>query len=279
MAKREEESPVSLFSFQDIITSITGIMFLIVLLLLLVMLSSHISENSAENNELLQTMKQEIAELKEVLYKLQNDQQTLDQAAAELKKLTPAELAAQKLALQNQLLILRQKTAQHDSNLVKKQKQLENIQSELRFLQERYNNTVSENNKLTASIKNIASENQQLKQRLTMKKRLIKYSITNRTAKTPLIAEVSADGIILLDVAGNKIINLQVSNNPTESLRRMEKHLDTLDNQQFYLSTAVKPGGFKCAIQLLNILKKRQFERGIEILPDDSTTLIGTGEK
>ena len=50
--KSNNESAISLFSFQDIITSITGIMFLIVLLLLLVMFSSHLPNNSKESDSL-----------------------------------------------------------------------------------------------------------------------------------------------------------------------------------------------------------------------------------
>ena len=71
MARKEEEaSAISLFSFQDIITSITGIMFLVVLLLVLILLTSH--EPSAQEvkteNEESKEMLEQLAVLQEQLH-------------------------------------------------------------------------------------------------------------------------------------------------------------------------------------------------------------------
>ena len=279
MARQDDDTPVSLFSFQDIITSITGIMFLIVLLLLLVMFSSHLQQDSAKDDELLQKMQQEIAELKDVIYKLKLDQQSLDQAAEPLKKLSIEELLVKKRELQEQLFKLHKKSAEIQSSLNKKQNLLEMLQKDLQFLQIRYQDTLAKIRKAGTGLKNLSEANQNMEQQIQQRQRLIKYSITNRTAKTPLIAEVSGNGVILLNLADNQTVDLQTPGDPDASLEKVEKYLDSLDNRRYYLSTAVKPGGFKCAIQLLSVLKKRKFERGIEILPDDSATLIGAGKK
>ena len=279
MARQDDDSPVSLFSFQDIITSITGIMFLIVLLLLLVMFSSHLQQDSAKDDELLQEMQQEIAELKDVIYKLKLDRQASDQNADQLKKLSIEELTVKKRELQEQLLSLHKKSAEMQSSLNQKQNQLAMMQKDLQILQLQYQDTLAKISQVSTNLKNLSEANQNMEKHIQQQQRLIKYSINNRTAKTPLIAEVSGNGIILLDLSDNKTVDLQTPGDPEASLKKVEKYLDSLDNRRYYLSTAVKPGGFKCAIQLLSILKKRQFERGIEILPDDSVTLIGAGEK
>ena len=279
MARQDDDSPVSLFSFQDIITCITGIMFLLVLLLLLVIFSSHQQHNSVKDNELQKELKQEIADLKDIMYKLKLDQQALTKTEDKLKKLSLEELTIKKQKIQEQLLKLHKKSAEMQSAINQKQTQLEIVQKDLQYLQTQHQNTLAKNQTVAAELKKLSESNQDMEKQIQQRQRLIKYSITNRTAKTPLIAEVSNNGIILLNLADNQIFDLQTPGDPDASLKKVEKYLDSLDNHRYYLSTAVKPGGFKCAIQLLNILKKRQFERGIEILPDDSTTLIGTGEK
>ena len=96
----EDESPISLFSFQDIITSITGIMFLVVLLLVLIMLSSFEKNTSDPVAAETCRLTRELSELKKKLQSLQNNQTELAEQLAKLKKLTPAELAARKMELQ-----------------------------------------------------------------------------------------------------------------------------------------------------------------------------------
>ena len=74
MSKKDDSPAISLFSFQDIITSITGIMFLVVLLLLLLIFESKPitpqEKQSDRDRQAMQALAQEINTLKMQIQKL-----------------------------------------------------------------------------------------------------------------------------------------------------------------------------------------------------------------
>ena len=67
MPKQDHTPAVSLFSFQDIITSITGIMFLVVLLLLLFILEAEPEAAGREPREKLKEAAARVEELRRQL--------------------------------------------------------------------------------------------------------------------------------------------------------------------------------------------------------------------
>ena len=95
--KSNGESAISLFSFQDIITSITGIMFLVVLLLMLMMITSRVpTGKNSRSSESVKELQKELTELKNKLQELRDSQKNLDKEIDNLKKLSPEEIQKQK---------------------------------------------------------------------------------------------------------------------------------------------------------------------------------------
>ena len=272
----EDESPISLFSFQDIITSITGIMFLVVLLLVLVMLSSF--EKNTSDPVAVETCRltQELSELKKKLQSLQNNQTELAEQLAKLKKLTPAELAARKMELQQAIhsrtlelknLIQQLKIQQDKLSLI--QQTLENQQKQLTFQQE-------ESIKFKARQVEIKREIAQLEKILRQQEKLMQFTIQSSSSKSPILLELSKSGIQLFYPDKNQLHDMRSSKGDfAESQSQFESFIAQIPPEQYYFCITVKPEAFRYAANVAALLQKNLFERGIELLPNDQISIMG----
>ena len=274
--KGSEGSAISLFSFQDIITSITGIMFLVVLLLVLMMITSKVptAKDNNKSNENVKELQKELAELKNKLQALRDSQKKLDKEIDDLKKLSPEEIQKRKLELQ--------KILQAD------QVKLDTLTSSLKLKEDQYNQLKTEHHDLDKSVthrkkliedlkKQLEELNKVIKAKETnrqQRSRVMKYVVHSNSAKQPVLAELDKDGIRFMILDDKKVIDLRRPGRAMESLSLMAMELQKLDPSRIYFSIAVKPGGFKYVIQLLEIMKNNNFERGTEILPDDDSSIF-----
>lgn len=88
--RRDNEVPVSLFAFQDIITSITGIMILVVLLIILDILNAPKTKSSPFKKDVVQLEKT----VKRLREKLDKESRWLDENEREILKAASVELSA-----------------------------------------------------------------------------------------------------------------------------------------------------------------------------------------
>ena len=274
--KGSEGSAISLFSFQDIITSITGIMFLVVLLLVLMMITSKVptAKDNNKSNENVKELQKELAELKNKLQALRDSQKKIDKEIDDLKKLSPEEIRKRKLELQKILQVDQVKLDTLTSSLKLKEDQYKQLQTELQDLDK----SVTHRKKLIEDLKKQFEElNKVIKAKETNRQqrtRVMKYVVHSNSAKQPVLAELDKDGIRFMILDDKKVIDLRRPDRAMESLSLMAMELQKLDPSRIYFSIAVKPGGFKYVIQLLEIMKNNNFERGTEILPDDDSSIF-----
>lgn len=274
--KGSEGSAISLFSFQDIITSITGIMFLVVLLLVLMMITSKVptAKDNNKSNENVKELQKELAELKNKLQALRDSQKKIDKEIDDLKKLSPEEIRKRKLELQKILQVDQVKLDTLTSSLKLKEDQYKQLQTELQDLDK----SVTHRKKLIEDLKKQLEElNKVIKAKETNRQqrtRVMKYVVHSNSAKQPVLAELDKDGIRFMILDDKKVIDLRRPDRAMESLSLMAMELQKLDPSRIYFSIAVKPGGFKYVIQLLEIMKNNNFERGTEILPDDDSSIF-----
>ena len=90
MSQRRTRTPISLFSFQDIITSVVGVMLLIVLILLLQLISRMLAAPPLPTMT-EQEIRQQIASLKPVLMELQDSIVELRRVREQSEILTPSQ--------------------------------------------------------------------------------------------------------------------------------------------------------------------------------------------
>ena len=273
--KSKEETAISLFSFQDIITSVTGIMFLVVLLLMLMMITSRIPKfKDTQASESIKELRKEANILKNQLQQLRKNHEQQNKEIEQLKKLSPEEIQ-RKLEEFRQILQIEQAQAETLANTVQSK-------------EERYKILLQEKQELTQSVeqkKKVIEDLQQQQKELTetikqkeadsqQRNRVIKYVIHSSSVKTPVLAELDKDGIRFMDLNTKKLTDLRRPGNAHESLPMFAMELSRFNPSQVYFSVAVKPGGFKYALQVLKILKDNNIERGSEILPDDETSIF-----
>ena len=105
MAKKDNTPAISFFSFQDIITSITGIMFLVVLILVLLVVTRSKTAVAAGKVDLeIAELRQKIEQLKTAVAESASRRDTLRQRISELEKLDAASLPAKREELLRQLI-------------------------------------------------------------------------------------------------------------------------------------------------------------------------------
>ena len=274
MARREDENTaISLFSFQDIITSITGIMFLVVLLLVLSLLSSHLPTGNAADSAERAKLAAEAARLQAAAEVLKLNALDSEKQLAELRKLSASELIKRSKELQDKLRIL-----QTDEQIFAAE--LKRLELHINSATEKAEKLIDSGRELTAAIESttrqlaeLQQEKSNLQKLLQQQKQLMKYTIAQSSGKIPLLLEIGADGIQLLNTENMQKNDLR-NPDPKKSCDSLQALLSQFDCDQYYFSTAVKPGGFAHAVKVLAILKKAGFERGIEIIPDDESSIF-----
>ncbi len=275
MARDDENSAISLFSFQDIITSITGIMFLVVLLLLLIAITSRPgAEVRRPDTTEAAELRRELDSLRTELNQLEQNSRHLDAELEHLKKLSAAELARRRSELQSQVAAARSETDLRRAERIRMELTEARQTEEIRQL-------VRIEAGLHTELQDFQQQNQAARQRLEERRKLVrqrervmKYTITGHDAKDPLLLELGADGGRVLQVADGGTEDFRTPGNGTNSLERLRQWLQVQNRQQVYFSVVVKPGGFRYAGDVLALLSEAGFERGLEILPSDESTIF-----
>ena len=263
MARRNaEDSPISLFSFQDIITSITGIMFMTVLLLVLIMLTSHYKEQNDPVRQESTRLEQELESLKKKLQALTANRSEMAGKLSELRKLTPAELDRKKRELQSLLQQNTMEMKKLEQQLQQQQTILKNMQNELEILQQQLALQQEKSQQLPDKLKKTVAEIKELEQKLQQQKKLMQFTIQSSSSKTPILMELSKSGIQLLNPDTQERHEFRIPDKGfTESMARLEKFLSQLPPEQYYFSITVKPEAFRNAAMVSALLQKNLFDR------------------
>ena len=274
MSRRDEEtSAVSLFSFQDLITSITGIMFLVVLMLVLSLLSAHMPDKHTTPSEETARLTDEAAQLQKAVAALQMHNQANDRQLEELRKLSPEELVSRRNRLQEKLKNLLEQHKQQLDNLQQIKSHSAQAEKKLAQLNEMTGKLAESNLRQQKQLAELTQDLKKLQHKYEQQKSLLKYTVDSSSGKTPILLELGSDGILLLDTASMQKLDLR-SDSIENSMNNLQSQLTQFDHARHYFSTAVKPGGFIYAGKVLAMLKKSGFERGVEIIPEDSVSLF-----
>ena len=270
---KKSENPISLFSFQDIITSLIGIMLLILLIMCIELLTK------VETKETNQSKKQEMEQLK------QEKQKLLQQEVAIRKQIqknrnnirnltfdTPYELERKQQMLKEKLT---------EAQKTKKEKQKEQEELEKRFQtvesekKEQQNNaSLKENqnkvNKLKENIRELEQKKSNLKQQLHTKK--LEISVNSSSNSTPLITILSGSEIIVKIPSENKVI-WKFKNNAIEThhISQLMTKLSGYAWKKYHFVFLIKPSAARVSMELEYKFKEkfRNEEYGIEPIYED----------
>ena len=283
MSAKDDSPPVSLFSFQDIITSITGIMFLVVLLLALIILDSSILNAPGEETAPPPEPAPNLAELKKKVTALE---QLLKDSRLEFRHLSLQMEKAIQLPLEKleENLSLEQ---EKNSNLKRKLQESERIRLSLKnenlHLEKESLRLTEESRRQDGQIQRKKTElekNRQklekLRKQLEKQKKLISYSIDSDFPKKLLIVECGPAGIRVKNTATGEIHNFIDDSDLTyaSSIAKFLKWAKTRDCRTEYFSLVITPGAFGYADNLDQELISAGFSRGREILPSNDSRIV-----
>ncbi|MBR1967370.1 MAG: hypothetical protein IKA22_12255 [Lentisphaeria bacterium] len=287
MSKKDDSPAISLFSFQDIITSITGIMFLVVLLLLLLIFEGTPvktpPKQSAEDKQEMQKMAEEIKKISGEIQKYKESREKLVKQLREYQKMPLSKIEDRKNELEQRIQQLTEKNINTKNSIViAKQQQTKNIEEinqaekDLKDTEKNIVSASAENKKNSEKIK-------ELKKRIETVKQTVGFSVEESSDKKPLLAEFTADGFMVLDFSTDKVYDLRDRNADLNSkAKKFVEWVKTCDKNNYTLSIILGPSKLKYWDAISEELRKIGITHGLELHPKDDMSIFSAemrGEK
>lgn len=194
----KNSNPISLFSFQDIITCLTGIMIVIVLVILLQLVDA-LSKTTGESDLTPQynEKKQERDLLKARKNELLEKLRELEKENKKIMKSTPDELAEKIKREQVYLRYLSESLQKTDAVLEKEkeiQKQLAAQLEEQIQIKEKTALSENELEHMQAELEELKEKERQLRKDYERKKNFVRFSFVGMNERTPILIECSSWG-------------------------------------------------------------------------------------
>lgn len=272
MAAKDNSPAISFFSFQDIITSITGIMFLVVIMLVLMVLQQNSSPARQKSRELqteLAALENELKQLQDSLVRFRRQDEEQNKRIEELEKLRLETLPGLKQERLRQLKLVDRTIAELEETneriLLRQQEQVK-IKKEKEILIQR------NKDRLTELRQEIAALDESIRQREKIYLRfrnVIRFVWNKSNPKQPVLLECSGTEITVNPLDGKN--RRRIFTNYSECM----VHCRTFSPQSTYFVLLLKPSAFSYAERFSRELQKAGYERGREILPDEQVLITG----
>jgi hypothetical protein len=250
--RRHRGHPVSLFSFQDIITCLCGIMILITLLMAI-----SISANASRTPESHSADKASTIDNQALRDRVADLQSTLSELNAAPVTPDPVKAAQERLDLARRV----QEQAQQRDALL----------SELRITERRRDKESATLDALTNELSRLQSQKQQLQSEIQVRRPSHTIAIIpgNDTAKIPVVIECSAE-LIRISRLGYASVHTVGTGDEVEMLARIKLHLAQYPSSSHYVVFMIKPSGF-LLYQLISMYVETQgYEIGYDVIGEDS---------
>ena len=252
------EAPVSLFSFQDIITTLTGIMllFLLVMALIMIQVNSELQKNSPVYEQLQQARKENNA-LKADITQTEQEISSLRKRKRELQKRDNAQLKLEKFTLEQQV-----KQQKHDLEVLKKkiaeqQKKKENLNRRQQELARQHSELEQKKKDLDTIKKRIdvqKDQGKELHRKIKAKRNSITITTGSDTNKQPLVIECSGDFIRVIPKDKTRIRKFE-RRTPVSSdmVKESMRYIRTFPASMNYYILLIKPS----AVPYSNFILKK----------------------
>ncbi len=275
---KNQEAPLTLFSFQDIITSITGIMILVVLMLILNIIESKTSsiknpvivENIREMRRSIEQIEAQIVETKEWLEANSGKIPEIDMDALPiLMKRQREKINAEKDALETMITDERklkekiEETKRRTADARKKIKEQKKLMEML-------------NESMEKQMGPLETRLKELRKKYEEEKKKVSISVDRSESKSLVVVQCSGDGIKLKSANDGKIEDF-TDDSPTniKTLERFKEWLLKRNSASSeYIAVAVKASGSGCCKYIVSMLKAAGYEYGLEPIAEESEAVF-----
>lgn len=255
--RSNSSSPFSLFSFQDIITSVTGVMLLLTLLLILELVTRAPASSTA-------------ADLKATEVDLRT---SIEQMRSEIEESTKrAKLAAESVEEFAKF------TESHiDRDIEITREQIETLRRELPLLKQRSRELkAAEDSALARALEREADRSQleQIRSKaesLREKRKKLKnanilvYNRPPESSKQPWILDISAQRVAALPL-GRPEEQIEIVGDASTLMKRVRQWTLTRNRQNDYFALLVRPSGIKNFEEIQTYLNSRGYEIGVDLI-------------
>jgi len=265
MRRRSSQSAFSLFAFQDIITSVMGIMVLITLILALELMERTVESPPVQTAVMIEDIRRINEEMAQEIVKLQSQ---LDNSSEEIFQLPSlsAELLSDEL----------EKLAQDNEQ---KRKGLSQVRIEMVSRSEKLNNfRVQENSRRSGEqveLDKLLAKIDELKEVLRQTEATDRvFFRSGLVGKRTYLVEVSSSGFVAAEIG--------VQSRPTSfsSPTDFQKWIESLSTKLDAIYLVAKPGGTENLLKAQESIKSRGMEYGYSIVSKTQTLIdpkIGAG--
>ena len=283
---RSVASPVSLFAFQDIITSVTAIMILLVLILTLELISRQkLMGISHDDHRVAQELRQSMDTMRERLVSLRSDTSDAKQTALRVAGQSPQELqtgieetktanailASSVASLETQLAVEQTKRREAEREFVA----VEKAASAVRLDQEQASRDYAMAQALEKTNTDEAERQRNLEKELAEDGRMVSTLVFNPARGeplTPILAEVSATGVSVFDATSGEVRNFGwgVLGPSTE----LSRWLDARDSSREYIVIMLRPSGVSKLKAMRDAVLAKGLQVGIELVGEDMNIVM-----
>ncbi|QDT28781.1 hypothetical protein Enr10x_41270 [Gimesia panareensis] len=248
MSRRgKNRSAFSLFVFQDIIMSVTGIMILITLILSLEMMERQEMSPRERTSEIISQLKSAVGEVEDLEKQFQAGKSQLE----DLTRFSPSYLQTQI----NELTELTAALQAENTSIAQDQKQTTDEKNKAVEQQEQIKTEQNKTEEIQQQIQNLKERLEKMKQ----ENRVI-FNPAEGTSKTPWLVEISANNISVAEM-GKSQVPSQFTN-----VLQFEDWLTGRNPASEYFVLLIKPDGIEQFHALLPLLKEKHYDIGFDLL-------------
>ena len=258
---KNNEPPISLFSFQDIITCLTGIMlfFLLILVIRIMEITKQLEEQSPYRAELTELQKQN-ALLKKQQQEISRDIDEYRKRIRDAKKNDPASLSIAKFQLERRTRELKRETddLQKRKDLREEQKRREEQRrKQLAQKRRRLQETVASLDRIEQQNNSYRERAKELRDEIRKRKRTVNISVSGRTNKKPVALECSGDAIRIIEFdPKNVTVIRRTAPFFTEMANAAAAGLKKYPRSEYYFVLLIKPSAAGYAEYLTHLIEK-----------------------
>lgn len=261
MGRRRRANPFSLFAFQDIITSVMGIMLLSALILAVELVTQKPTSASSQaiesaHNAIIVSVKAIRADLERITKELDAATENAVAAAADLVADAP-----------HRRTVATDRMARLGVDLEALQKAIDSTLKQITELEAREFDRRPDRDRLEALTQDLAEMTSELAE-LRSGKRMFFRELPGMS-KTPWIIDLSAERILLgpFPHAGDDKLGAAV--NSFAELDALLEYVRALPPSDHYFAVMIRPSGVAMHGELISALHDRGYQLGYDVLADD----------
>ena len=271
MPRKRRSSPFSLFAFQDIITSTTGVILLLTLILTMELLQRDTSSMPFADAAIVAEVEQALADAQE---RVQSLQERLNQGqvfVTEAASVSPTQIAQKRHHLNQEIERLQ-------VDLTRQEDRIRSFQAQLDTWESRKYDRADDFKRIT-KIQQTAQATKAKLEQLHKSNRVI-YNQSTVSGKTAWIIDIGTDSLLVARLGHKGPPKSFQSGNTALLLRNYWEWIKQCDARTEYFVLLVRPQGIELYEKLKEGLRQRGFDIGYDLIGKDITVIdpnLGAG--